>query len=72
MLIWIRKEETIFDKLLVCMENTGIYHRPLVEFLQRKKVLCGQNPLAIKWSMGLVREKTDQMDAKRICLWICL
>lgn len=70
MLIWLRKEEIAFDKLLVCMENTGIYHRPLVEFLQRKKAFVWvENPVAIKWSMGLQRGETDQIDAQRICLY---
>jgi len=70
MLIWLRKQEIAFDKLLVCMENTGIYHRSLVEFLQRKKAFVWvENPVAIKWSMGLVRGKTDKMDAQRICLY---
>lgn len=70
MLIWLRKEGIAFDKLLVCMGNTGIYHRPLVEFLQRKKAFVWvENPVAIKWSMGLQRGKTDQIDAQRICLY---
>jgi transposase len=68
--IWLRKQGIELDKLLVCMENTGIYHRPLVDFLQRKKVFAWvENPVAIKWSSGLVRGKTDQMDAQRICLY---
>jgi transposase len=68
--IWLRKEGIELDQVLVCMENTGIYHRPLVDFLQRKKALVWvENPVAIKWSSGLQRGKTDQMDAQRICLY---
>lgn len=70
LVIWLRKQEISFDKVLVCMENTGIYHQSLVEFLQRKKAYVWvENPVAIKWSMGLVRGKTDKMDAQRVCLY---
>ena len=70
MLTWLRKEEVSFDKLLVCMENTGVYHRPLVSFLQRKQAFVWvEHPVAIKWSMGLQRGKTDKLDAQRICLY---
>jgi transposase len=71
MVIWLREKGITLDKLLVGMENTGIYHQPLVAFLQRKKALVWvENPVAIKWSMGLVRGKTDRMDAQRVCLYL--
>jgi transposase len=67
---WLRKQEIALEGLLICMENTGIYHRSLVDFSQRKKVFVWvENPVAIKWSMGLQRGKTDELDAKRICLY---
>lgn len=70
MLIWLREEGISFDKLLVCMENTGIYHRPLVEFLERKQAFVWvEHAVTIKWSMGLQRGKTDKIDAQRICLY---
>lgn len=70
MLGWLKEQGVALDQLLVCMENTGIYHRSLVDFLQEKKVFAWvENPVAIKWSMGLQRGKTDQMDAQRICLY---
>lgn len=70
MVTWLRTQEVDFGKLLVCMENTGIYHQSLVSFLERKKAFVWvENPVAIKWSIGLVRGKTDKMDAQRICLY---
>ena len=70
MLIWLKKQEIALDHLLVCMENTGIYHRSLVDFFQKQKAFVWvANPVAIKWSSGLQRGKTDQMDAQRICLY---
>jgi transposase len=52
------------------MGNTGIYHRSLANFLQEKKVFVWiENPVAIKWSLGVQRGKTDKMDARRVCLY---
>ena len=52
------------------MENTGIYHRPLVAFLQRKQAFVWvEHPVTIKWSMGLQRGETDNLDAQRIGLY---
>jgi len=66
MLSWLQKQGVTLDHLLVCMENTGIYHRALVSFLQEQKVFTWvENLVAIKWSLGLQRGKTDKMDAER-------
>lgn len=70
MFAWLCQQQVELEHLLVCMENTGIYHRSLVDYLQSQKVFCWvENPVAIKWSMGLQRGKTDKMDAERICLY---
>ena len=70
MLSWLQEQGVALDHLLICMENTGIYHRSFVNFLQEKKVFVWvENPVAIKWSLGLQRGKTDIMDARRICLY---
>lgn len=49
------------------LEYTGGYEYRLVQFCQSKKIsyvrICG---LAIKRSMGMVRGKTDKIDARRI------
>lgn len=70
MLEWLEQEQVALAQLLVCMENTGIYHRSLVDYLQSQKVFCWvENPVTIKWSQGLQRGKTDKMDSARICLY---
>lgn len=67
---WIKKEGISIDHLLVCLENTGIYHRGLVEFLQSQGAFVWvENPRQIKLSIGIQKGKTDELDAKRICLY---
>src|SRR5882757_6666243 len=64
---WLKKEQVDMEKVLICMENTGIYHRALVTFLQGKNAMVWvENPCQIKWSMGLQRGKSDVVDAQRI------
>ncbi len=53
--------------LLICCENTGIYTCPLLRFVQKHKCnLWLEAPIAINKSRGLVRAKTDKVDAQRI------
>lgn len=57
-------------KVLYCYESTGIYGNHLLQCLQKAKALVVvENPLHIKLSMGLVRDKSDQKDAHRIALF---
>ncbi|OJW72783.1 MAG: hypothetical protein BGO68_00595 [Candidatus Amoebophilus sp. 36-38] len=70
LLAWLHKEKVQIGQVLICLENTGIYHRCLVSFLQSEQAFVWvENPIAIKWSMGLVRGKNDAVDAQRICLY---
>jgi transposase len=70
LLIWLKKEKVTHQQVLICLENTGIYNRRLVKYLQTHKAFVWvENAVAIKWSMGLVRGKTDTLDAQRICLY---
>ncbi len=51
----------------VCMEHTGVYGELLLHTLDVKGIRCCLiNPLQLKYSMGLVRGKTDAIDALRI------
>src|SRR3569832_763541 len=51
---WIKKQEVKVDQVLIALENTGIYHRSLVSFLQGQQVFAWvENPVEILWSMGL-------------------
>ncbi|WP_420583032.1 IS110 family transposase [Reichenbachiella sp.] len=55
------------EDILFCMEHTGIYTRNIVKYLLKRgcKVWL-ESSLHIKRSMGLVRGKTDKIDAERI------
>jgi transposase len=56
-----------FPQLTVCLEHTGIYSYQLLEFLIRQNVkVCIEPALQIKRSQGMVRGKSDQVDARRI------
>jgi transposase len=55
------------SKALFCMEQTGIYCNYLLHSLSRLKAnIVVENPVKIKNSMGLVRNKDDKIDAIRI------
>jgi transposase len=70
LLKWLKTEKVNLEELLVCMENTGVYHRSLVVFLQSKEIFAWvETPVEIKWSMGLQRGKNDSVDAQRIALY---
>ncbi|MEJ1242562.1 IS110 family transposase [Chryseolinea sp. T2] len=52
---------------LCCMEHTGLYTRQLVHYLLSRQVCVWlESSLHIKRSMGLVRGKSDAIDAQRI------
>lgn len=68
--ILIKKFAISCDQLIVCMEHTGIYCRPLLEFLIENKVkVCLESAVQIKQSQGMVRGKNDKIDAQRIALY---
>lgn len=64
---WLVKLGVELDTLLVCMENTGIYHRLVASYLNAEKVFTWvENASQIKWSMGVQRGKNDKVDSERI------
>jgi len=68
LLAWLKQLKVDIHQVLVCLENTGIYGRCLVAFLQSEQAFVWVvNPVEIKRSIGLVRGKNDQADAQRIC-----
>ncbi|NEJ83225.1 transposase, partial [Rhizobium leguminosarum] len=70
LLKWFKNQGVKTEQLLICLENTGIYHRPLTAFLLSEQAFVWvENALEIKWSIGLQRGKNDQIDAQRICLY---
>ena len=55
-----------YPQLVVCMEHTGVYCLPLLDFLVKNNIkTCLESALQIKRSMGLVRGKNDKVDAKK-------
>lgn len=64
---WLKDQGLSYDRALICLENTGIYHRLMAEFLlSRNAFLWVETPVQIKWSGGIQRGKSDVIDAERI------
>jgi len=67
---WLKKLKIDLSRLLVCMENTGIYHRLLGSTLNSEGVFTWvENASQIKWSIGIQRGKNDKVDSKRIMVY---
>ncbi len=67
---WMRQQKLNPSKTMIVMEHTGLYGCCFEKFLhQHQIVFCKVNALAIKRSMGLVRGKTDKVDAARIAAY---
>lgn len=61
---WVDKHCGQEDQILFCMEHTGYYSHRLCKFLdQQQRTYVLVNPLHIKRSMGVRREKSDKADA---------
>jgi len=57
---------------LFCGEHTGLYSLVLSEFLVSKGLFMWlENPLQIKQSSGIKREKNDKVDSAQIALYAC-
>jgi transposase len=64
---WLQKLNINISEAMIVMEHTGLYSYCFENFLhQHKIVFCKVNALEIKRSIGLVRGKTDRLDAARI------
>jgi len=59
-----------YDRLVVCIEHTGIYCQHLLDFAVEQGIrVCQEPALQIKQSQGIVRGKSDRIDAKRIAAY---
>ncbi|MBS0425206.1 MAG: IS110 family transposase [Proteobacteria bacterium] len=57
------------DTLFV-IENTGLYHRRLVNFCNKHQLqLCIENGAQVKWSLGIARGKSDKVDSRRLATY---
>ena len=67
LLKWIHQHQINCSELMIVMEHTGLYSFCFENFLSQHQIPFTKiNALAIKRSLGLVRGKSDKIDAKRI------
>jgi transposase len=70
MVQWLRQQQIDPSEIMIVMEHTGLYSFCLENFLHQQRIRFVKiNALAIKRSIGLVRGKTDQIDAARIAAY---
>lgn len=70
LLKWIRQQQINLSELIIVMEHTGLYSFCFEEFLHRHQIYFTKvSALAIKHSIGLVRGKSDKIDASRIAAY---
>lgn len=61
-------EKIPLSKSLLCLEYTGIYNNIILQLVDKKNICTWlEHGRQIKQSLGMVRGKNDQIDAKRIC-----
>jgi len=61
------KTKVSLSQLIVCMEHTGIYCLPILDYLVKHNIkVCVEPGLQIKQSQGITRGKNDKIDARRI------
>ena len=67
MLKWAKQLHVNFSETMIVMEHTGLYSYCFEHFLHQHQIAFVKVPaLAIKLSVGLVRGKSDKIDARRI------
>ncbi|HMG66540.1 MAG TPA: IS110 family transposase [Chitinophagaceae bacterium] len=70
LLQWLKQLKINASKTMIVMEHTGLYSYCFEKFLHQHQVaFCKVSALEIKRSMGLVRGKTDKVDAARIAAY---
>jgi len=56
------------NEWFVCFENTGVYSKPILNWLIAKNIACREeNALNISKSLGIRRGKDDKVDSLDIC-----
>lgn len=59
------------QQLIVCMEHTGIYCCPMLDYLTKQGIkICVEPAIRIKQSQGLQRGKNDKIDSRRIAKFV--
>jgi len=72
LLKWVLKQ-TKASRVFYCFENTGYYSLKLALFLDSQSIIyVEESPLKIKRSSGIIKEKTDKLDAALIARYAWL
>jgi transposase len=68
---WLQDNQVPVNELpLFVIENTGLYHRHLVNFCNKHQLrLCIENGAQVKWSLGIARGKSDKVDSRRLAVY---
>ena len=67
MMKWMKEQRINFSQAMIVMEHTGLYSFCFENFLHANQIVFSKvSALAVKRSMGLVRGKSDKIDAKRL------
>ena len=70
MIKWLERQNVTLSAAMVVMEHTGLYSFCFENFLYSRQIAFVKvGTLAIKRSMGLVRGKSDKIDAARIAAY---
>lgn len=69
---WLTQQGAKLSEVFVCMEHTGVYGLGLASFLEGTIAYCMENPLQVKRSLGIVRGKSDKVDAFMLARYCCL
>jgi len=67
MIRWIKEQNINASEVMIVMEHTGLYSFCFENFLHEHCIAFSKvNALAVKRSIGLVRGKSDKIDARRL------
>lgn len=68
---WLKKVEGFnFCTTLFCMEHTGVYNNPILNYLSQFPCkVWVENAVHIQKTIGLQRGKNDKVDAQRIAIY---
>ncbi len=70
MIKWLDKQSIQLSDVMIVMEHTGLYSYCFEDFLHGKNIQFTKvSALEIKLSMGVIRGKSDKIDAKKIALF---
>ena len=70
LLEWLKQLQISPSQLMIVMEHTGLYSYCFENFLQQHSIAFTKvNALAIKRSLGIIRGKSDKIDATRIAAY---